>query len=100
MNLLRCIGSATLLLLPGLLAVSLGDRPAAAPASATSAQEEERSHGTAARRPATPAPQVFPTPREALGAPPPDQAVEAALRDSDLVIDHSSNWQGYLEPCG
>ena len=42
----------------------------------------------------------IPLPGAALGAPPAGLAPDPTFKDASLVVDFSSNWQGYLEPCG
>ncbi|MBW3625748.1 MAG: hypothetical protein KY468_20325, partial [Armatimonadetes bacterium] len=42
----------------------------------------------------------IPFPAQALGAPAVSLPPDPTFRDASLVVDFSSEWQGYLEPCG
>lgn len=62
---------------------------------------------SAAKKAAKPAPakapaktRTIPLPGTALGVPPFGLAPDPMFKDASLVVDFSSNWQGYLEPCG
>ena len=55
------------------------------------------------KRPAPAAPArnlSIPLPAVALGTPPATLPPDPLFQDASLVVDFSSNWQGYLEPCG
>ena len=43
---------------------------------------------------------AIPFPAVALGPAPASLPADLTYKDADLVVDYSSNWQGYLEPCG
>ena len=65
-------------------AAKTGRKPAAKPASANAPARNT----------------TIALPGMALGAPPPGLAADPMFKDASLVVDFSSNWQGYLEPCG
>ncbi len=107
MNSLRPLGSAALLLLPGLLAASLGGtgaapkKPASRPAKASVQASPRKAARPAAVTAAKPAPvRTALAPAVALGPPPATVAADNHFAAADLVLDFSSNWHGYLEPCG
>ncbi|HEY3285361.1 MAG TPA: hypothetical protein VGN26_24065 [Armatimonadota bacterium] len=96
--------TAAVLLFPSLLAAGLGGAPISKgkPSSKPPAKP-------AAKQPAKPGAKpttgslgggAILTPKEALGLPPARIAADPALAGADLVVDYSSNWMGYLEPCG